>query len=91
MFGCRLKELREDHGMTQNDLADRLNTSRTTITEYERNKNEPNFDMLVKIADIFNVTTDYLLCRTNEKYYLKLLNNVNDNEEFMSRLIHILY
>jgi len=85
MFGYKLKELRENKGLTQNELAHMLNTSRTTITEYERNTNEPNFDMLIKIADIFNVTIDYLLCRNDEKYNLNILNN-KANQEFMTKL-----
>lgn len=77
MFSEILKELREDSGMRQVDLANLLNTSRTTITEYERGINEPNFQILVRIADIFNVSTDYLLERTKEKQNLNLLNSTN--------------
>jgi transcriptional regulator with XRE-family HTH domain len=76
-FGSRLKSLRESIGLTQNDLANKLHTARSTITLYENGKNEPDFKTLIKIADLFNVSTDYLLGRTNERYNLNLLNENN--------------
>lgn len=87
MFGERLKELREDQGMTQSDLAIMLNTSRTTISSYESNTNEPSFQILIKISDIFNVSTDYLLCRTKEKQNLNLLNSTN--KDFLLKLYEL--
>lgn len=77
MFGERLKELREDQGMTQDGLAAVLNTARTTITLYENNTNEPNMGTLVKLADLFNVSLDYLFCRTKEKHNFNLLDKPN--------------
>lgn len=73
MFGTRLKTLRESIGLTQNDLAIRLNVVRTTITAYENSTNQPDFDMLLNIATVFNVSLDYLLGRTNQKYNATLL------------------
>lgn len=72
MIGDILKELREDRGLTQNDLADKLRLSRTSISGYENNINDPNLDTLVQLADFFNVSTDYLLRRTKES-------SMNDN------------
>lgn len=68
MFGERLKDLRESHSMKQGDLADYLNVSRQSIGGYENGTTLPPVDILVKIADKFNVTCDYLLGRTDEKY-----------------------
>ncbi|MZK53325.1 helix-turn-helix domain-containing protein [Clostridium beijerinckii] len=79
MFGDILKELRENQSMTQNDLAELLNVSRQSVGGYENNTTEPPTDIVVKIADIFNVTCDFLLGRTNEKYSLNLL-SIEDNE-----------
>lgn len=79
MFGDILKELRENQSMTQNYLAELLNVSRQSVGGYENNTTEPPTDIVVKIADIFNVTCDYLLGRTNEKYSLNLL-SIEDNE-----------
>ncbi|MBS5934895.1 MAG: helix-turn-helix transcriptional regulator [Clostridiales bacterium] len=77
MFGERLKELREDQGMTQSDLANMLNISRASISGYETEANDPSIDILIKLADIFNVSLDYLLGRTKEKYNLNLMSKAN--------------
>lgn len=81
MFGDRLKELRKSQGLTQEDLATAINVSRQSIGNYENYSVYPDLDTLVKIADFFNVSTDYLLCRTNKKFNLNLSNN--DSEEFI--------
>ena len=64
-FSKRLAELRHDHGMTQRELADKIGVSRGTIGMYEISKRDPDTDTLVKIARVFNVTTDYLLGNTD--------------------------
>ncbi len=66
-FGERLKQLREEHNLTQQALAKQLQTVRSTINKYEKNTRKPEYNTLVKIADLFNTTTDYLLGRTEEK------------------------
>lgn len=69
-FGETLKELRAKRSMSQPDLADVLGVSRVSISNYENDKAFPDYSALVKIADLFNVTTDYLLGRENaEKHY----------------------
>ena len=64
-FGERLKELRVDNNERQADLADFLSVSKTTVCQWETNKQEPDFDTLVKIADHYAVSIDYLLGREN--------------------------
>lgn len=56
-----LKQLRTAKGMTQADLADVLKVSRSTIAGYEARYNQPDYDKLVQIADLYNVTVDFLL------------------------------
>lgn len=73
MFGIRLKTLRESQELTQSDLAIRLNTARSTIASYENETNEPSIDMLIEISNIFSVSLDYLLGKTNQKYNINLL------------------
>lgn len=63
-FYLVLKSLRTSFGMTQNQLADQLNISRSTIGMYEKGAREPDYETLESIADIFNVDIDYLLGRT---------------------------
>ncbi|AJA42884.1 XRE family transcriptional regulator [Clostridium tetani] len=77
MFGDRLKELREEKELTQEELGKFLNVSRQTVSGYESEAIEPNIGNLVKLADIFNVSLDYLLGRTKERYNLNLNNKKN--------------
>ncbi len=61
----RLKEIRKSKGISQLKLAMDLNTSQNTISRYETGEREPGINELVKIADYFNVSIDYLLERTD--------------------------
>lgn len=60
------KRLRISAGLTQVEMASKLGISRSTIGMYETGAREPDFETLEKIADFFNVDTDYLLGRTNK-------------------------
>ena len=62
----RLKELRKEKGISQLRLATELNTSQNTISRYETGEREPGIDELIKIADYFNVSVDYLIGRTDK-------------------------
>ncbi|MEZ3434080.1 MAG: helix-turn-helix domain-containing protein [Lachnospiraceae bacterium] len=64
----RLRQLRREQDMTQKELAFLLHVQRTTIAGYETKNRHPQLDIIVSIADIFGVTTDYLLGRTDKKY-----------------------
>lgn len=67
LFRYRLKALREDADLTQQSLADKLHITRQALSNYENTNREPSYDVLIKIADYFNVSLDYLLCRTNAR------------------------
>ncbi len=60
-FGDKLRTLRKNNKMTQQELANRLNLAKSMISHYETNDRFPSYDVLIKIAGIFRVTTDYLL------------------------------
>lgn len=60
----RLKELRKKKGISQLRLATELNTTQNTISRYETGEREPGIDELIKIAEYFNVSVDYLIGRT---------------------------
>ena len=62
-YGKRLKELREQRGYSQEGLAKLLNTSRSRIGMYEQGRRQPDFEMQEAIADLFNVSIDYLFER----------------------------
>lgn len=66
-FISRLKELREERGLTQIQLAEALHLSKGAIGNYEAGKRKPRFEDLEAIADFFNVELDYLYGRTNER------------------------
>lgn len=63
----RIRDLREDHDKTQQEIADLLGTSQTMYARYERGANELPVRHLVKLADYYGVSTDYILGRTNNK------------------------
>lgn len=66
-FSGRLRLLREQSHMGQKELALKLGFSIGTISNYEKEVHSPNLDTLCRIADCFDVTTDYLLGRTDCK------------------------
>ncbi len=63
----RLKELRKKRGISQLKLAMDLGTTQNTISRYENGVRNADYAMLIKIADYFNVSIDYLLERTDTK------------------------
>lgn len=65
MFAKRIKKFRQNANLTQQQLAEKLGITQATITKYETGKAEPGRDVLIKMAECFNCTTDYLLGRTN--------------------------
>ena len=67
----RLKMMRKEKGLTQTRLAMELNTSQNTISRYETGEREPGIRELIKIADYFNVSIDYLLERSNNPKLIK--------------------
>ncbi|NLC77487.1 MAG: helix-turn-helix transcriptional regulator [Clostridia bacterium] len=62
-LGQRLKRLRMQKGMTQEQLAEVIGISRSALSMYELNQREPDLSTLIAIADYFSVSTDYLLGR----------------------------
>lgn len=60
-FGARLRILRQSKNLTQKQLADQLRLTKSVVSAYETDLRLPSYDILIKIAMIFGVTTDYLL------------------------------
>ena len=88
MMGDRLSELRRDFGYTQEDLSLLLKINRSSISNYEQGINEPSLSTIVKLANLYNVSTDYLLCRTKEKNNFNLLSK--DNKELILKFNNLL-
>lgn len=61
----RLKTLREEYEYTQKDICSKLSISTATLSQYENGVRQPSYDVLKNLADIYNVSTDYLLGRTD--------------------------
>lgn len=61
MLGERLTKLRKQKKLTQQELANVLKISRSSLSQYEINKRQPDYDTLKMFADYFNVTIDYLI------------------------------
>ena len=61
MFGEKLRELRKQKKLTQADLGSKIGVSPSAIGMYEQGNREPDNDTLLKLCEVFNVTTDYLI------------------------------
>lgn len=59
-FYPRMRDLREDMDLTQDQLVKILNMHKTTYTNYEQGKREPPFELIIKLAKLYNVSIDYI-------------------------------
>lgn len=66
-YGDILKKLRNEKGISQQELADRLKINRSTYARYETSTTQPDFDTLNKLANFYDVSIDYLIGRTVKK------------------------
>mgnify|MGYP002516472834 CR=1 FL=1 len=62
LFGKNLKNLRLSEGLSQRALGERLGVCNQTVSFWESGSREPDLDILVKLAEVFNVSVDLLLC-----------------------------
>lgn len=70
MLSKRIKQIREENSLSQQKLADILGVSQQAVAKWEGGKAEPDSAMLLNISNIFNVSIDYLLGKTNVRNYL---------------------
>ena len=77
MIGERLKEMRKDAGLTQEELAAKLHMSTSAIKAYEQNINTPDDTTKVTIAKMFNISLDYLLGAIDEEIPLVSRESIN--------------
>lgn len=79
MIGDKIKELRKELDLTQEELASKLSLSRQCISRWENNSNEPSINDIKNLCEILNTTSDYLLgltkIKTNKYYRDKGLQN----------------
>ena len=67
----RLRDLREDADLTQDELVQILAMPKTTYTNYEKGKREPPFSLIIRLAEMYNVSIDYIAGLTNTPLPLK--------------------
>lgn len=68
-FGLRLKELRETRRLSQSEVAERLNVTRSTVSGYECNTITPSLEQLVKLALLYNTSLDYIMGMDNRSFF----------------------
>lgn len=78
----RLKELRKQKGLTLVELGKEVNLANNTLSQYERGIREPNISMLIKLADYFNVSVDYLVGREPKGKTIKSYHYYVINEDY---------
>ncbi|EIK5641481.1 helix-turn-helix transcriptional regulator [Listeria monocytogenes] len=89
MFGNRLKQLRKNNNKTQEDISKILGISRGAYSHIENGRNEPDMETIVKLANIFGVSTDYLLGRSNNSFIDTIAAHIDSNatEEEMEEIL----
>lgn len=85
-FSDQLKKLRQSDQITQEHLAQKTSTTASSISCYEKNRRKPSLDTVIKLADYFGVSVDYLLGR---KQILEInLDGLNEDDKLV--ILHIL-
>lgn len=88
-MGEKLKSLRIEKKLTQKQVADRIGLAISAVSSYESGTRYPSYDVLVKLARIFHVSTDYLLGMTDTRNID--VTGLNDSEiELVSQLVDML-
>ena len=77
-FSQRLKQLRKDKHLTQAQVAQRIGVTSSMVSSYETDIRLPSYEVMVRIADLFGVTVDYLLCRQDKRFLD--ISDLNDEE-----------
>lgn len=89
-LGSILKQVREERGIYQKELAAHLSVSVGTVSNYEKGVHAPDPETLCKLAKYYNVSTDFLLGRTRYRYDLTTLNQFITDKYTVADLLHIL-
>ena len=67
-FSQRLRQLRIDKHLTQAQVAERVGVTASMVSSYETDIRLPSFEVMIRLADLFGVTVDYLLCRQDKRF-----------------------
>ncbi|MDK0626420.1 helix-turn-helix domain-containing protein [Clostridium perfringens] len=82
-FSKRLKQLRNEKGLTLDELKDALGTTKATLSRYENGLREPKIDFANKAANYFNVSLDYILGVSD----VREINELSTNESLAQKLL----
>ena len=86
-FGERLQALRQRAGMSQDALAERLGVSRQAVSRWERDETMPETDKVIALAELFGVTTDYLLRPRPEETEQKAQTPLREKTDWLERFL----
>lgn len=85
-FGTRLKELRKEKKLTQQELADKVDLVKGSISAYEKSLKYPSVEALIRLCNYFNVSSDYLLGLSDEKE-IKQYDLTEEQMELVTKMI----
>ena len=86
MFGEKVKELRTGMGWTQQELGSKLQVSKQSVSNWENGNIMPSIELLIRISDLFQVTTDYILDRSSA-LSLDITELDSGQREIVSRIV----
>ena len=86
-LGKNLYNLRKNKNLSQEEVAEKLNVTRQTISKWETNESKPDFDKILPICELFNITTEELLIgiNTEKKELNETINNKNTYSEIIKK------
>ena len=80
-FGEKLQELRKARGWSQEELAGQIHVSRQALSKWESGGAVPDTENIIALSRLFGVTTDYLLCRTDDPHFTVLPQREGEKED----------
>lgn len=91
-IGDTISQLRKQHNLSQSELADKINVSRTIIGNYERNTNMPSIEVIIKMARTFGVTVDFLIGESdNASFDIDIVERINDIQNMDKQTKDVLF
>lgn len=81
-FGAKLRKIRIENGLSQDDLAKKINCASNSVSQWENNRRQPDIEMINKIANILDINTGYFFEDNNE--------TLDEKETFFTQLLTLL-
>jgi transcriptional regulator with XRE-family HTH domain len=82
LLGKRIKQLRTEMNITLDEMADRMQTTKATLSRYENGLRKPNSDFIYRLSDFFSVSVDYLIGKSDIRHeeLINIAKNMKDDE-----------